>query len=303
MYEEYFGFFRKIYRISKTNFIMKKISFDNLKIMVETIKKHWPNKDTDYYHLALSTEFLRIAIQNEWTNKVIFDKNPSRKNRFPIGFMKSSINGVQWQERTSKLAERIYNLQGIKNIERVIEEINNGGLESAFAEIEGAAHLYRSNIPFEFVTPQGKLGKDFDIKILTDPPINCDVKHKLERIKRDIKKIINGLNQTLKNARKQVPKDEPSLFIIKIPEEWSAHGDSILVFLDSFLKKEGSKNIIGILFRWEERDPNNNMGFHWKYLLKRNDYFFPKQKKIDCILDRLSKTSSENWISFREMVR
>lgn len=278
---------------------MKKISQNQLSIMIQTIKKKYPNRDKDFYKMFLSVELLRIYLGNAWVNVAVFDKNIEGHNKHleAIKFLKSSLKGFQWQERVRRLAERIYNLQNIKNIEIVIEEIKQGNFESRFAEIEGATHFYRAKIPFEFINPIGKKGKDFDIKIITDPPINCDVKHKLEDIKRNKKIIVKSIKKTLRKARQQVPFREVSLFLIKIPEAWDKKDKYIVNALEEFFKEEKSKNVLAVILRWEERDKKNKGIFYWKYSLRRNENFSIEEKTKD-ILESLNKTSYDNWINF-----
>lgn len=279
---------------------MENISSDQLKIMVQTIKRIYHDKNEDFYKMRLSIDLLRIYLGNDWVNITVFNKNLDNymKHLGAREFLRSSSNGFQWKERVRRLAERLYNLQKIKNMDRIIEDIKQGNFESRFAEIEGATHIYRSDIFFEFVKPINQKRQDFDIRILTNPKINCEVKHKLENIKRDKKTIVKSIKKTLRKAREQVPLNEPSLFIIKIPEEWDKKDPYIINGLEEFFKEKDSENVVAIILRWEQRNKNNEGIFGWKYFLKKNEYFSMKGKKIEIILDSLNNPSYKNWTNF-----
>lgn len=267
--------------------------------MVKTIKERNPNKDSDFYKMFLSIELLRIYFGNEWVNIVIFNKNLEgyEKHFEARNFLRSAQIGFQWQERVRRLAERLYNLQNVKNMDKIIEKIKQGEFSSRFAEIEAATHFHRCRILFEFVNPIGKKGRDFDIKILTNPPINCDVKHKLENIYRDDKIIIKSIKKTLRKARNQVPFNKFSLFLIKIPENWNKKSSLIVNVLNEFLEEKESKKVIAVILRWEERDSNYNGAFYWKFFLQKNKSF-KANKKVDKILELLNKPSYKDWINF-----
>jgi hypothetical protein len=282
---------------------MDKISEKKLKIMIKTIKKKFPSKDNDFYKMFLSTELLRLFIGNEWVNISIFNKNVGEylKHIDARNFLRSSENGFQWQERVRRLAERIYNLQDIKNIGYIIEKIKQGEFSSRFAEIEGATHFYRCKIPFEFVNPIGEKGKDFDIRLLTSPTINCDIKHKLENFTREEKIMGKTIKKTLRKAILQVPKNEPSLFLVKIPEDWNKKFELINNSLNEFFNEKNSINVMGIILRWEERNKINEGIFYWKFNLFKNKNF-KSNEEIDKTLDSLTKPSYENWVNFENIV-
>ncbi len=282
---------------------MNKISNEQLRIMIETLKKTFPNRHKDFYKFGLSIKLLRIFIGNDWVDIVLFNKDSEGFKKYTEArtFLRSSEIGFQYQERIRRLAERIYNLQNIKNLEDVIENIKNGELVSRFAELEGATHFYRCQVPFVFVVPKGKKGEDFDIKVLTSPEINCEIKNKLENFTRNDKIINKTLKITLNKAILQVPKNEPSLFLVKIPEEWNKKLKLINNSLNEFFDESNSENVLAVILRWEERDRDNQGIFYWKFNLFKNKNF-KSNKKINTLLDILVKPSYDNWVNFDNVV-
>ena len=282
--------------------IMQKISLEQLKIICKTLKEKFPNKDRDFYKLGLSTELLRIMVDNEWVNQSIFsmhDYKPQKTEKGRI-FFKSEGRGFQYQERVRRLAERIFNLQNIKNIEDIVEKIKEGNLISRFSELEVGTTFYRRKIPFEFVKQTGRKRFDFDIKIKTNPEINCEVKNKIKST------ILSEetLRVSLKKARDQMPKDEPSLIAVKIPEEWTLNKRILEIFpnvLDKFFKQDKSNNVVGVLFRWESRSFFHKGIFFWKYRLEKNPYSKMMNNQVREIFEKIESGVTQ-WIDFENVL-
>jgi hypothetical protein len=279
---------------------MQKISLEQIKIICKTLKEKFPGKDRDFYKMGLSTELLRIMVDNEWVNQAIFQEHKIKPQNTEEdrSFFKTSSGGYQWQERVRRLAERIFNLQNINNIDDIIEKIKEGNLTSRFAELEIGTTFYRRNIPFGFVKPQGKKGFDFDIIINLNPPINCEVKHKIESTEISKKIISKSLNK----ARLQIPKEEPAIIGLKIPEEWTRHEEMVNILtetFDNFFKN--NKNIIAILIRWEERDSNHKGVFFWKYKVECNKHSNKITKDVSKLIDKINSKPSK-WIDFESVL-
>ncbi|MGE5540766.1 MAG: hypothetical protein ACM3TU_00560 [Bacillota bacterium] len=247
-----------------------RFSEERLKALCDSLVAKYPNEDCDFYKMALSVEVLRELVDNEWTNQAIFpNQHPvsSKSIQEAITFLRTNENGFQFQERVSKLAIRLLNMQDIKGLQKVIQEIQSGDIHGGYAELEAGDFLSRRNVPFEFVIPSGEKRKDFDIRITTEPHINCEVKHKVEST------IISKetLESVLSSANKQVPVDEPALFFIKIPEEWASSSDFNNVIervSGTFLPR--NTNVVGFILHWEERVRGSQGCFFWKYHFKEN---------------------------------
>ncbi|MBS3087758.1 hypothetical protein J4226_04135 [Candidatus Pacearchaeota archaeon] len=281
---------------------MQKINLENLKIMDKTIKEKFPNKSNDFYKMMLSTEFLRIIIDNDWLNKSVFAnfENETKKTMEAREFLRSKEINLQWMERVSRLSERLFNLQNIIGIEDVIKKIKEGNFLSRFAEIEVGTHFYRRGIPFEFIIPSGEKEKDFDIVINYNTKINCEIKHKIESTELSRKTLM----ATLKKAKEQMPKNNPSIISIKIPESWTLQKEISEIFLKAlsdFFSNSNNDYIVGILFRWESRSLFNSGLFFWKYKLEKNTNSKLYNKDIQNILERIDAPATK-WIDFKDVV-
>ncbi|MFZ2150926.1 MAG: hypothetical protein WAZ12_03605 [Candidatus Absconditicoccaceae bacterium] len=283
---------------------MQKISLEQLKIMVKTIKEEHPNKNRDYYKMFLSTEFLRLVVDNERLNQSMFsihNKKPPRTKE-DRKFFRTETGGFQRQERVSRFAERIYNLQDIKNIDNILSKIKEGNVSGCFAELEAGTHLHRREIPFEFVKETGNKGLDFDIKITSNPTVNCEVKHKMESTELSEK----TLERSLKEARSQLPDNEASLIFLKIPEEWTKQDNIYEVFqktINNFFTSSNSQNVIGIVLRREQRNIHNEGIFYWMYKLLENDKSKIINEEIKNLLTKISSKANENnRIKFTDMI-
>jgi hypothetical protein len=281
--------------------IMKMLDERELKIMCETIKKEHPDKDADYYKMFLSTEVLRLMIDNEWVNQAVFKQHPNKekKNNAAFDYLRSGANGYEWQERVSKLAERVYNLRRVPNIENIIDKIKSGELLSSYAELEVGSHLYSRGISIEFVIPKGIKGQDFDIKITSPLVVNCEVKHKIESTAISQ----NTLTDAIRSANDQIPHDEPAIIFIKIPEGWlsdQSFNEIINKAFEPFFERN-STHIIGIMLRWEQSDTQVPGIFYWKYNFYENKHY-KTTTDIKAFTERLQDMST-NWISFSEIVR
>lgn len=280
---------------------MKMLDERELKIICETIKKEHPDKDADYYKMLLSTELLRLMIDNEWVNQAIFQQHPNKekKNYAAFDYLRSGVNGYEWQERVSKLAERVYNLRRVSNIEFIIDRIKSGELLSSYAELEVGRHLYSRGIILEYVTPKGIKGQDFDIKITSPLVVNCEVKHKIESTALSQSTLTN----TIRSANDQIPHNEPALIFIKIPEEWLSDqyfSEIINETFEPFLKRNSS-HIIGIMLRWEQADEQVPSLFYWKYNFYENGHY-NTTTDIRTFIEQLNGMST-TWISFSEIIR
>jgi hypothetical protein len=279
---------------------MKMLDERELKIMCETIKKEHPNKDEDYYKMFLSTEVLRLMIDNEWVNQSVFKQhhNKEKRNYAAFDYLRSGENGFEWQERVSKLAERVYNLRRVRNIEHIIDKIKSGELLSSYAELEVGRHLYSRGFIIEFIIPKGIKGQDFDLKITSPLMVNCEVKHKIESTAISQ----NTLTDAIRSANDQVPHNEPAIIFIKIPGGWLSDqnfNEIINKSFDPFFERNGS-HIIGIMLRWEQSDNQVPGIFYWKFKFYVNKHY-------KTTLDNKSFTEglqglSTNWISFSEIV-
>lgn len=266
------------------------------------LKKQFPGRNIDFYRMFISVEILRQLIDNEWVNQTVFKHHGEieKKNKDAFEFFRSSELGYVWQTRICFFAERMYNLRETKNFDLIVKEILNGNLVSRYAEIEIGAHLLRRGINFEFVEPTGEKTKDYDLKIVNEIEINCEVKHKIESTELSI----NTLKNTLSDANKQLPKNELGIIFLKIPQKWSQNNkiiETLKRVLLPFFKRNNS-HIIAIVLRWEVQDDLFENLFRFMYKVERNIYF-ETNKKIDELLNKIENQYDNNyWVSLAEIV-
>jgi hypothetical protein len=279
---------------------MKMLDEPDLKLICDSIKKDFPNRDSTFYLLFIAVEVLRLMVDNEWVNQSLFqnDQIREKKNDEAFDYFRSATGGYEWQTRVLAFAERIYNLRRVPNIQNVINDILSGEFVSRFAELEAGTHLYGRGINFEFVLPKGKKKEDFDI-IITDPfIINCEVKHKIESTYLSV----STLTKAIRSANSQVPKNTPAIIFIKVPEGWIFEPDLIKVVKNSFepFFRRNSSHIVGIMLRWEQVDSVDERMFYWKYRLFFNEHF-DTTGEVDSFIQRLEGKRTY-WVSFRDII-
>ena len=285
--------------------VMAFVSYKHLCDLSIAIKKKSPYKKLGIHRIDLAIWVLRLILGREVVNNFIFDKEVllSKEIKTAREFLKSADYNFQWQERVCRLAERVFNLQSVNNIDRVFQEmIEEHKIASCFAEIETGTRLYRSEIPFEYVSLETKKKykpNNFDIRILTNPIICCEVKHKLEST--DLSEAT--INSTLLSALEQVPKNEFSLVVLRIPFNWIKNPEVKDVFdkvLKSIFEDEDSKQLLGVLLQWEEQyELNPGCLFLIKYKMINNPNI---DNDFSDLFQKLDKPDPKNWISLKKVV-
>jgi hypothetical protein len=120
--------------------------------------------------------------------------------------------------RTINLAEMLLNLQHIEGFPACIEQMAQGEIEATYAELETAKELYWRDIRFKFVRRTGVKGNDYDLEItFADGRVACaDTKCKRETTPFTTNSLLNSLQE----ARPQLPRDNPGIVIVRVPEHW-----------------------------------------------------------------------------------
>ena len=173
---------------------------------------------------SASPIYLRQTIGHDWTNQVIFEqhKEVNRSLRDARRFMKTGETALddRWRNhvRTIRLAELLFNLQHVPGIYERVELLRAGQLESVYSDLEDGSFLYRRGVPFEYVTPTGMRGFDYDARIVLQGGAFMPVEMKCNIESTDLTR--GAVRGALETARKQLPKGEPGLIFLKIPEAW-----------------------------------------------------------------------------------
>jgi len=144
-------------------------------------------------------------------------------------------------QRVLQLAETLFNLQAVQGLDKRLDLLFSGQIESTMAELDFGMFLRMQGADFRYVPTSGVKGRDYDVELIyPDGLIACaDSKCKIDgsAFSRD------GLLSTLKKARKQLPADRPGIAFVKVPQEWVDRetgnlglGDDVGDLLDEFFR-------------------------------------------------------------------
>src|SRR5262249_49604976 len=140
--------------------------------------------------------------------------------------------------------------QDVQGIEVRRASIQEGDLESTYAELEFAGHFVRRRVRVRFLNPSGVKGNDYDFDAGEGATsVCCEVKCKLESTDLGDNTIIN----TPGKARKQAPEERATIIGVKIPESWirePALGDRFQAAVTSFF--QNTDRVVAVVVRWEE---------------------------------------------------
>jgi hypothetical protein len=133
--------------------------------------------------------------------------NTSDKQEMMTGIMR-------WLE----FAETLLNLQNITGFETVLDELFNGKIEAAYAELEIARMLAMFGWKFKFVCPIGGTKQNYDLEIFYPDgyKVCAETAAKFEATTPRGKSILTSI----RDSREQLPDDEPGVIFIKVPERW-----------------------------------------------------------------------------------
>jgi hypothetical protein len=120
--------------------------------------------------------------------------------------------------RYLEFAEALLNLQNVEEFETVLDELSHGKVESACGELDIARMLASFAIKFQFVRPNKgtKLNYDFEIFYPDGLKVCAEAAAKFESTKPRAKSITTSL----RDSRDQLPDDQPSIILVKVPERW-----------------------------------------------------------------------------------
>jgi hypothetical protein len=178
-----------------------------------------PMSDAGLLAYFVAMKILTGFLGLEWMEKYVMGKTA------PTDFLKNDASTVErvgmHKIRVIHLAEMLYNLRIVQGFRKIVEMIKGGDIEAAFAELEVSRLVLLSGRPFRFVEPTGTRGENYDLEILFGKEKACaDTKCKLETTEADDATIYGALH----DARDQLPKNEPGIFFVKLPQTWNPGG-------------------------------------------------------------------------------
>ncbi|HXQ51853.1 MAG TPA: hypothetical protein VN802_12215 [Stellaceae bacterium] len=209
------------------------------------------------------------------------------------GFMRITFGQTAADEirgiRIVDLAELLLNLQDIEGFDPLVERLKTADLEPAIAELHVGRILYINDVTFRFISPQGKKGDDYDLKITySDGTVVCgETKCKIESTDLgDGKTVANALQQ----ARGQLPSDKPGIIFLKFPQQWLERearkksaailGRTAIEFFVGTDRRPGTKRVVSVKYYAEPMSYADGYAKHGhEYLEVSNPHnrFFPNR--------------------------
>lgn len=287
---------------------MERIEEQHLKNIVGIgLKQKRSSDDTDLRYF-LATVLLRHYLGTPWCDQCVKPGQTDipRGSRAGRLFLRTdndaSEDGYRHQERVERLAELLYNLQGVPGIEARRAGIKQGAVESTYAELEFAGHFFRRGIRVRFLDRSGVKGNDYDFDAGEGfAAVCCEVKCKLESTDLGENTIINALDA----ARKQTPADRAAIIGLKIPEPWIREPVLREMFesaLVSFFRNSG--RVVAVVVRWEEvsSPPTGDGTILYKFRTFPNYGSRQVSDEMGCLVQQLTQSAGGNWTSFRAVV-
>jgi hypothetical protein len=258
--------------------------------------------ELEYY---LGHQILRFFLGDEWTEKSIFDHTPSnagwyRKSRAFLRSDSSDVReNVRHQDRVIKLAECLYNLQHVSGMAERVALIEKESLESVFSEFQCARIMASPALQMRFVIPQGNAQSDYDAEITTPAgrPIFCEIKAKEEGSDVGQKTVENSIEV----ARKQLPKDQPGLVWITIPEQWASQIGTKAV-VDKAIERafRNSDRLVAIVAAWEVWiDDGDFRSVQYRFHPTLNTESSYYRDDIESAIDLFGSYKNDEWVELR----
>jgi hypothetical protein len=129
--------------------------------------------------------------------------------------------------RVIELGELVWNLRDVAGFEERANDIRTDleGAETRIGELMGGRFFKQLGIMFAFRPTKGTKQDDYDIDYArTDSKLGrCEVKCKLQETAFSD----NTLGHTCKAAKKQLPKNETGIILLRTPEDWVPFDDGV----------------------------------------------------------------------------
>jgi hypothetical protein len=233
-------------------------------------------KDDTQRAFWLSIAIVKHFLGLDWANKHI---SPVIRD---AGFLRVIPGaGPETQKSTFKVvdfAELLWNLETVPGFDLCLERLRHADIESTYAELDLGRMLYCGDVDFRYVKPRQVKGEDYDIEIVLPDWIVCaDAKCKIESTDFSIETIQNSLA----HARKQFPKDRPSVVFVKVPPRWFDDLAMALTLMDvarDFLRRTG--RVVSVKYYMSDVIHRNGMLGHthgFKELSNPDNRFDPKR--------------------------
>ena len=186
----------------------------------------------------------------DWLKRNIDAKRPPAADFFPR--LVTSVDEdahFRWEHRVIDLASLLYEGQDLEGFAAARSEFGKRTLRGVAAELR-VAHLLRgSGHRPRFVARTGDKGHDYDIEVpLQETSVAVEVKAKDEGTPLNESTIMG----TIRDARKQLPKEGPGVVVLSLPEAWTNGPEVDGAVLDAVAKAlRKSQRINSVVLLWE----------------------------------------------------
>jgi hypothetical protein len=292
--------------------VVDRLTTEHLATAVRVMAARTPLElvDHNYLTFGLATEVLRFFFGGQWTNEHVFSMHLSVSAAYEAGrkFLRTDStdpeDSFRHGQRVTKLAQTLFNLQGTHGLRERIALKGRDGLEGLLGELECAALLCHPALAFRFRIPISEKGQDYDAEVTTSAnrTVCCEFKTKSESI---AAADAQSVWSTLDHARDQMPKNQPGLVFIKIPEAWVKQCGSRQLIESAIAKVfRRSRRLVGVVLLWEMW---NEPSGAWRIVLSKFDHYANKsselyQGDIDDLFGAMGKSRNSQWLSFHTFV-
>jgi len=182
-------------------------------------KPGWcPETRLHYRCQAVTTAIICKMLGADW-----FGEHLAPLDR-PAHYFKANITDEdgynRFMMRKMELGELLFNLHKVTGFDDRLDAIRNDerGVEAGISELIGGRFFKCHDIMFHFLASKGCKQEDYDIEyVRTDGRLGrCEIKSKLQGTPFSASTIKNSL----KTAKKQLPRGETGFVLLRIPEVW-----------------------------------------------------------------------------------
>jgi len=194
---------------------LREITREEFKRHHDTLLPTYP--DQGDRNQIIANSLVKHYLNGEWLDTYIHSSSPD------ADYLRVDINAplperAKAMIRYWEFAETLLNLQDVEGFEVVLEELIHGKIESACAEIDIARMILFHDLRLRFIKPNRgtKLNYDFEIYYKDGFKVCAEAATKLESTTPNARSILKSIRE----SRAQLPDDEPSVILIKVPKNW-----------------------------------------------------------------------------------
>nr|WKN34379.1 hypothetical protein K4G66_18545 [Tunicatimonas sp. TK19036] len=187
--------------------VLPKIDSAQLKIMAKKLPGFNDHKvPQNIKKLGLAHALLEHFLGENWVKEEMC-------RRYSLKW--GALNHVSLENKVHiyNLAEMLFNLQDIEDIETPLKDLCGDDFDSAFSELEAGRVLKSHDIDFKYIKPISKKQFDYDVEILLQKKewVCGEVKQKTKHNASN-----DSIKDSLDKARQQLPRDRPGFIFIRV---------------------------------------------------------------------------------------